>query len=300
MVYLAGLGTPTVWGRWDPDTLNNQRYYSDERGLNSMAIISMLRSGAFITGDAEKSAAYDAAISTLVDDHGYGTNAINARITVPGDVNYSDDELALFPLYAHLALTPGAPAKDLEMVCSMARYWEQGTAAERASIWAAMHAAVAQIVAASEHERVQEAWAACGGVTADGFYKPSASWGTDALVDINTGTPLAAPLAASIADDSATAAWSLRNWVMDFVTWGTRNSHRADVILDARIGTRFVDDSSQGNGRVLPNNERGQYRWNHNPKILDDNGLPGGTSEEEPSAFLLGYWMSRYHGLIGA
>jgi hypothetical protein len=65
-----GLGTPTVWGRWDPDTLNNQRYYSDERGLNSAALISMLRSGAFIVGDEAKAAAYEAAIATLVDDNG--------------------------------------------------------------------------------------------------------------------------------------------------------------------------------------------------------------------------------------
>jgi hypothetical protein len=86
---------------------------------------------------------------------------------------------------------------------------------------------------------------------------------------------------------------------MDFVDWGTRNAQRADVVLDGKIGTRFVDSATQGVGRVLPNNERSQYRWNHNPKTLDGDGLPGGSGEEEPSAFLLGYWMSRFHGLVG-
>lgn len=34
----------------------------------------------------------------------YGLNAINAKITTPEDVNFSDDELLLLPFYTHLAL----------------------------------------------------------------------------------------------------------------------------------------------------------------------------------------------------
>ena len=48
-----------------------------------------------------------------------GINAVNAKITAPGDVNYSDDELAFMPLYAHLALTPGAAVADPELVIIM-------------------------------------------------------------------------------------------------------------------------------------------------------------------------------------
>jgi hypothetical protein len=43
--------------------------------------------------------------------YGYGLNARNARITTPGDINYSDDELLMLPYFAHLVLSDNAAAK---------------------------------------------------------------------------------------------------------------------------------------------------------------------------------------------
>jgi hypothetical protein len=86
------------------------------------------------------------------------------------------------------------------------------------------------------------------------------------------------------------------------VYWATQNSHRFDVVLDKRGNTRFGDSGSPEVGRVLPGNERSLLRWWKSPKILDDDagGFPGGMSETDPSAFLLGYWMSRFHNLVGS
>ena len=47
---------------------------------------------------------------------------------------------------------------------------------------------------------------------------------------------------------------------------------------------------------VLPADERHFDRWNDNPYLPDDGG--DGTEEDNGSAWLLPYWMARYHGFI--
>ena len=46
---------------------------------------------------------------------------------------------------------------------------------------------------------------------------------------------------------------------------------------------------------MLPANERTQLRWNGDPFDLVDGS---GYTEYDPGAWLLPYWMARYHGLI--
>ena len=46
---------------------------------------------------------------------------------------------------------------------------------------------------------------------------------------------------------------------------------------------------------ILPAYERGQLRWNSNPHDLDGGS---GTMEGDPGAWLMPYYMARYHGLI--
>ena len=43
--------------------------------------------------------------------------------------------------------------------------------------------------------------------------------------------------------------------------------------------------------------ERRVMRWNGNPYQCDG-GTPDGRTEEDGSAWLLPYWMGRYHGFI--
>jgi hypothetical protein len=50
--------------------------------------------------------------------------------------------------------------------------------------------------------------------------------------------------------------------------------------------------------KVLPANERSQFRWNANPFILDGGG--DGMSEFDAGSWLTPYWMARYHGILGA
>ena len=72
------------------------------------------------------------------------------------------------------------------------------------------------------------------------------------------------------------------------------NSHRLDLVLTGspdRFGKR------KSASRVIPANERGQGRWNSNPFDVSDSGDI--NTEMDPGAWLLPYWMARYHGLLG-
>ena len=66
-----------------------------------------------------------------------------------------------------------------------------------------------------------------------------------------------------------------------------------NAMLDAEAD-RF---GAQGHAslEVLPANERAQFRWNGNPHDLDGGS---GFNEGDPGAWLLPYWMARYHGLV--
>ena len=48
---------------------------------------------------------------------------------------------------------------------------------------------------------------------------------------------------------------------------------------------------------ALPTRDAARFRWNANPYEMDNHG--DGTAEGDPAAWLLAYWLARYHGLLG-
>lgn len=74
--------------------------------------------------------------------------------------------------------------------------------------------------------------------------------------------------------------------------WGVKNSVRDDVHFAARPNRfrRAVLDS------VLPVDERVFEKWNGDPYEPDEEG--DGRTESDGAAYLLPYWMGRFHGLI--
>lgn len=83
----------------------------------------------------------------------------------------------------------------------------------------------------------------------------------------------------------------LQDWPWELVHWSIRNSHRHDVELKPVPGSRGALLT-----RVLPYSELRVMRWNGNPFEPDGGG--NGASEDDGGAWLLAYWMGRYHGLI--
>lgn len=90
-------GRVTTWGRWDPVTLNMNRYFYDGRGINALQILSWISSGERLC--PEMTSELQAARDYLVGQHGYDSNVLNAKITDPNDRNDSDDELTFLPFY---------------------------------------------------------------------------------------------------------------------------------------------------------------------------------------------------------
>ena len=78
---------------------------------------------------------------------------------------------------------------------------------------------------------------------------------------------------------------------MDLICWTVINSHRCDI----EIAAEETGIQEKQSVVPLPADERWMMKWNGNPYTLD---YAGGGAEEDPTIFLLPYWMGRYHGLI--
>ncbi len=96
-----------------------------------------------------------------------------------------------------------------------------------------------------------------------------------------TGAPCEADLAAQ----------TLQEWPWELVNWQVKNSHRHDITLRRAKGVARTETD-----RVLPVGERYLMRWASNPWQPDGGG--NGSGEEDAGAWLLGYWLGRYHQLI--
>jgi hypothetical protein len=92
--------------------------------------------------------------------------------------------------------------------------------------------------------------------------------------------------------DLSGAVWTLYRSPMDTIKWTVRNSQRQDITWAAgtdREGRREVLN-------LLPPDERPVMRWNSNPFVVD--GGSDGRDEDDGAAFLLPYWMGRYHKFL--
>ena len=91
--------------------------------------------------------------------------------------------------------------------------------------------------------------------------------------------------------DGEAAVEALHEIPLDLVHWHTANGRRADLKLDL-ASDRFARRQTL---RPLPWTDRPLHKWNGNPYEVD-----GGNSveEEDPTFWLLPYWMGRYYGYI--
>jgi hypothetical protein len=97
--YVDHDGKPTRWGIFDPQNMNHNREWWQERGMNSLSIIAYLKVAAHITGDPR----YEQHIAKLIADHGYSMNVLSPKTHLgPGASNQSDDEMVFMNFYGLL------------------------------------------------------------------------------------------------------------------------------------------------------------------------------------------------------
>ncbi|HEY5913904.1 MAG TPA: hypothetical protein VJA21_25220 [Verrucomicrobiae bacterium] len=223
-------GKPTTWGWWAPEILEKQ---PDERALNSLELLSFLKTAAHITGDRR----YDAEYRKAAYEFKYA-DWITRLNEFREELNYSDEELAMLPFYCVFQYE-----KDPALLNAYRRAvdeWWKNIRREANPLWTFIY------------------------LTG----KP------DAEVDLGA------------------AAWTLYRFPMDMIKWTVRNSHRADLVWAStadRAGRRETLN-------LLPPDERPVMRWNANPFVVD--GGSDGREEDDGAAFLLPYWMGRYHRFL--
>jgi len=224
-------GQHTTWGMWTPRMLNGE--WKLQRNLNSLEILSMLKTAHHITGDHKFQQAY----LHLIQQHHYALNSIDQKLIAPDPTNHSDDELALVVYYPLLKYETDPDLRSIYLL-GFERSW-QIIRPERNPLWNFAYGALT----GNHYDRQQS-------------------------ID------------------------SLQRIPMDLICWTVINSHRSDIEIAAE------EPGIQEKQSVvpLPVDERRMMKWNGNPYTLDYAGRGG--AEEDPTIFLLPYWMGRYHGLI--
>jgi hypothetical protein len=93
-------GKPTRWGRFSPDDMNRNEAWYDERGLNSLSILTYLTIAHRITGDEK----YRKHYLDLALNHGYAMNGMTQPTSIagPGMVGHQPDDNMAFMNYYHL------------------------------------------------------------------------------------------------------------------------------------------------------------------------------------------------------
>lgn len=112
-------GLPTRWGIFNPEDLNHNPFWADDRGLNSLSMLSYLKTAAHITGDAR----YEEAAKRLIEKHGYAQNVMIPKTNGgPGSGNQSDDEMAFMNFY-HLLQYETDPKLRNQYAIALNRRW---------------------------------------------------------------------------------------------------------------------------------------------------------------------------------
>jgi len=113
-------GKPTRWSIFNPEELNGNRDWWQERGMNSLSILAYLKVAEHITGDAR----YAAAARDLIARHAYDMNVLNNKTHLgAGSGNQSDDEMIFMNFYSLLKYETDAGLRQ-KYLLSFRNHWQ--------------------------------------------------------------------------------------------------------------------------------------------------------------------------------
>ncbi len=264
-------GEATRWGNFSPEFLNSVWGW-DQRGLNSMMMLSFLNVASHVTGDLK----YDSVAQMLRDKHQYHINSMHAKEFFPPDnVVPWDNNLSLMSLYGLINYE-----KDPELLIMYRLALENAwlhISKQQNAYWDAIYLALAH----KFNERVEE-----------GFFNktpvfPEAGGFTNKALQEFKEVP-------ALRDGIIK---TLRLIPLDLLGYRMDNTHRLDIELDPTPGQKPTVGWKVG-GYALNIDERGHVRQDRDgfALVLAEEG--GGRSESEGTFFLLPYYMALYHGLI--
>jgi len=262
-------GKPTRWARFGPDYLDTV-YGWEQRGLNSLLMLSALAVAEYVTGDPR----YAETAQMLRDEHKYHINMMEARpFFPPGNIVPWDNLLALLAFYPLMQYE-----EDPELLIlyrqSLEHCW-QFVSRHKNPLYNVMYAASAQRFARLAEEGYF-----------DGAFPEAGPYAKHAVAQL-------ADAHFELEDTLDT----LRGMPLELIGWRMQNSHRLDVEFDPMPGQDRTVGWSKVDRKALPIEERAHVRHDRDAMKID--AVEGdGWDEHEGSFFLLPYFMARYHGLI--
>ncbi|MCU6712752.1 hypothetical protein M6D81_29030 [Paenibacillus sp. J5C_2022] len=127
-------GERTTWAVWGPDQLNREDKWREQRGVNSLELLSHLKAAAYMTGEA----AYEEAYCELIKEHHYAMNTMRQKIEQR--LSHIDDNLA-FLSYVPLLRYERDPQLRSMYLMGLEHHW-QHERAERTPLWNIIYGAL--------------------------------------------------------------------------------------------------------------------------------------------------------------
>ncbi len=264
-------GEPTRWGNFSPEYCNSVWGW-DQRGLNSMMMLSFLNVAKHVTGDIK----YDETAEMLRNKYNYHINAMHAKEFFPPDnVVPWDNNLSLMSLYGLINYEQNPEL--LLMYRESLEYAWMNISKQKNAFWNSIYGALCQKFS----EKVEQ-----------GIFNPEIVFPENKLY-----APYKAKLFSSWNARSKDILESLQRIPLDLIGYEMDNSHRLDIQFD------FTPGQKKGMGwrydsYAVPVDERGHVRLDRDGFALDFQEVNGGNSEQEGTFFLLPYYMAIHHKLI--
>lgn len=263
-------GEPTRWGNFNPEYFNSVWGW-DQRGLNSMMMLSFLNVASHVTGDSK----YDEVAEMLREKHQYHINAMHGKeFFPPENVVPWDNNLSLMSFYGLINYE-----KDPELLLmyrnSLENVWLH-VSKQKNAFWDAMYGALAN--------RFTQ-------LVDDGYFENKVMFPENKLY-----APAAIERFYQSSLNTNYIRETLERIPLDLIGYTMDNTHRLDVVFDPTP----VAEPNMGwrtDGYALPMDERGHVRLDRDGfALLSSEG--NGYAEHEGTFYLLPYYMSLYHNLI--
>ena len=287
-------GKPTRWGNFSPEFFNSIWGW-DQRGLNSMMMLSFLNIANHVTGDEK----YLETARILRDEYDYHINAMLSKMYFPPeDVVPWDNNLCLMSFYGLLNYETD-PELFMMYRESLDNAWLH-ISKQKSAFWNVLYAA-----GAMKFNKLVDS-----GIYNSGKYFPEAGSYAQHTAKQFYKTNY------EIEDMIET----LQRLPLDLIGYEMDNRHRLDIVFDntpgqiVQDGWRPVTPSRQDNTFELATEHKGKLGWRVDGKALpiderchvrlDRDGFVisstegDGYTEQEGSIYLLPYYMARYHGLL--
>lgn len=288
-------GKPTRWGNFSPEYFDSIWGW-DQRGLNSMMMLSFLNVAYHVTGDQK----YLDTAKMLKDKYHYHINAMQSKMFFPPeDVVPWDNNLCLMSMYGLLNYETD-PELILMYRESLENSWLH-VSKQKSAYWNILYYAMAN----KFNNLVNRGIYKTGKVfpEAEGYaeYTSSRFFMNEFAMDDIFET--------------------LQRLPLDLIGYQMDNKHRLDIQFDltpgqlVNEGWRPVDPIRKENvfeyakehdlkvgwsavdGKALPIDERCHVRLDRDGFVIDSSE-GNGYSENEGTIYLLPYYMARFHGVV--